>query len=96
MSEKFSEHGTPQWFSPEHAGEKFKEICMGLTIMLKSIDKSKQRALARDIGEIRDTAEKYAKYYYSECPIRSVRIMHPSGAIFVTLNDGQEVLVPQP
>lgn len=51
--------------------------------------------LARRVREIEKSAEEYATYYVEECPVQSVRVMQPSGAIFVILGDGREVLLPQ-
>ncbi len=93
---RFSEQGTPQWFSPQHAGEKFKYLCLELAKLAMDADKKKQRALGKKLWELQQFAEEYAKGYSCECPVQSVRIMQPSGAIFVILADGREVLVPQP
>ncbi len=93
---RFSEQGMPQWFSPKHAGEKFKHLCVELAKLAMDADKKKQRALSKNLWELQQFAEEYAKSYYSECPVQSVRVMQPSGAIFVILADGREVMVPQP
>lgn len=97
MSEnlRFSEQGTPQWFSPKHAGEKFKHLCLELAKLAMDVEKKKQQRLAKRLWELQEFAEEYAKAYAADCPVQSVRIMQPSGAIFVILADGQEVLVPQ-
>ena len=93
---KLSAQGVPQWFSPQHAGEKFKEICLGLVQVAMDAKKAKKKGLADKIWAIQEEAEKYAKYYYCKSPVQSVRVMHPSGAIYVILADGREVAVPQP
>jgi hypothetical protein len=92
---KFSAQGIPQWFSPRHAGEKFNEIGDGLEILLAAAKKSKQRSLATKIRALEELAKKYADYFLAQSPVQSVRIMHPSGAIFVILQDGREVMIPQ-
>ena len=98
MSEdvRFSEQGIPQWFSPQHAGEKFKQLCLELAKLAMDAEKKKQRGLAKKLWELQQFAEEYARYYVTQSPIQSVRVMQPSGAIFVVLADGREVLVPQP
>lgn len=93
---RFSEQGTPRWFSPKHAGEKFKHLCLELAKLAMDADKKKQGALSKKLWELQQFAEEYAKSYFCECPLQSVRIMQPSGAIFVILADGREVMVPQP
>ena len=82
--------------APGHAGEKFKHLCVELAKMAMDADKRKQRALSKSLWELQEFAEEYAKYYVRKCPVQSVRIMQPSGAIFVILADGREVMVPQP
>jgi hypothetical protein len=93
---RFSGQGVPQWFSPRHAGEKFKEICMDLAKLAMDAEKDKSKGFAKRVWDIQELAEEQAKYYFTQCPVDSVRIMQPSGAIFVILADGREVLVPQP
>jgi len=56
---------------------------------------SKKRSLAKKLWGVQEAAEKCARHYLSRSPIQSVRIMKPTGAIYVTLADGREVLVPQ-
>jgi len=92
---RFSEQGIPRWFSPQHAGEKFKHLCLELAELAMDVEKKKQHGLAKKLWELQVFAEEYAKAYAAECPVQSVRIMQPSGAIFVILADGREVLVPQ-
>lgn len=92
---RFSGEGTPKWFSPAHAGEKFKEIAVSLAALAFDAGR-KKNALAKGLWEVQAIAEKYARYYLLQSPVHSVRIMQPSGAIFVMLADGREVLVPQP
>lgn len=92
---RIAEEGLPRWFSPKHAGEKFAEIALGLHGALGDMRGGKTRGILKRLHAIRATAEKYARYYVSECPIQSVRIMQPSGAIFVRLATGEEVLVPR-
>ncbi len=93
---RFSEQGIPQWFSPQHAGEKFKDLCLELTKLAMDVEKKKQQGLAKKLWALQEFAEEYATLYAADCPIQSVRIMQPSGAIFVILADDREVLVPQP
>jgi len=93
---RFSAQGVPRWFSPQHAGEKFKAICLELAQLAADAEKAKKKSLGKKLWELQEMAEQYARYYLSECPVQSVRIMQPSGAIFVILADGREVLVPQP
>lgn len=93
---KLSGQGLPQWFSPKHAGEKFKEICTQLAMLAVEAERTKKKTLANKIWTIQETAEKYARYYFCDCPVQSVRVMQPSGAIYVILADGREVVVPQP
>ena len=93
---RFSGEGVPQWFSPEHAGEKFKEIAVNLATLAVDAERRKKKSDAKKLWEVQAIAEQYARYYLLQSPVRSVRIMHPSGAIFVVLADGREVLVPQP
>jgi hypothetical protein len=93
---KFSAQGVPQWFSPKHAGEKFKEICIELATLAADADKGKKKSLAERLWAIQELAEEQARYYSLASPVQSVRVMEPSGAIFVILADGREVLVPQP
>ena len=93
---RFSEQGQPQWFSPEHAGEKFKHLCLGLAELAMDVERKQYRGLGKKLWELQEFAEEYAKAYVTQCPVRSVRVMQPSGAIFVILADGREVLVPQP
>lgn len=92
---KFSAQGLPQWFSPRHAGEKFEEIRMEVERIVAGLDKAKNKTLAKKLRGVQEMAEKYARYYLSQSPVQSVRIMQPSGAIIVILADGREVLVPQ-
>lgn len=92
---RMAEQGLPRWFSPEHAGEKLAEIALGLHGVLGDMRDGKTRGILKRLQGIHKTAEKYARYYVSECPIQSVRIMQPSGAIFVRLATGEEVLVPR-
>jgi hypothetical protein len=92
---KLSAHGLPMWFSPKHAGEKFEEIGKYLAIFVADANKAKKRSLAKKLRGIQEMAEGYARYYLSKSPVQSVRIMQPSGAIYVILADGREVLVPQ-
>ena len=93
---KFSAQGTPRWFSPQHAGEKFKEICIALAMLAAEADRAKKNTIAKKLWDLQETAETYARHYFQNSPVQSVRVMEPSGAIFVTLADGREVLVPQP
>ena len=93
---RFSEQGQPQWFSPEHAGEKFKRLCVALAKLASDVDQKNYRGLGKKLWELQEFAEEHAKAYLTECPVRSVRVMQPSGAIFAILADGREVLVPQP
>jgi len=58
-------------------------------------ERKHHRDLGKRIWELQEFAEEYAKYYVTQCPVQSVRVMQPSGAIFVILADGSEVLVPQ-
>jgi hypothetical protein len=60
------------------------------------VERKQYRGLVKKAWELQALAEEHAKLYAVECPIASVRIMRPSGAIFVVLANGQEVLVPQP
>ncbi len=92
---KFSAQGIPQWFSPKHAGEKFNEIGNGLETLAAAARRAKQRTLMTKIRDLEEMAKKYAQYYLSQSPVQSVRIMQPSGAIFVILQDGREVMIPQ-
>jgi hypothetical protein len=92
---RLAEEGLPRWFSPEHAGETFTEIALNLRGILTDMRAGKTRGIIQRLRCTHETAEKYARYYLSECPIQSVRIMHPSGAIFVRLATGEEVLVPR-
>jgi hypothetical protein len=92
---RIAEEGLPRWFSPEHAGEKFTEIALNLNSILRDMRDGKTRGIIKRLQCTHETAEKYARYYVSECPIQSVRIMQPSGAIYVRLAGGEEVLVPQ-
>jgi len=85
----------PQWFSLKHAGEKFKHLCLELAKLAMDVEK-KHDALGKRIWELQEFAEENAKFYATQCPVQSVRIMQPSGEIFVILDNGQEVLVPQP
>jgi len=91
----FSAQGTPQWFSPKHAGEKLKRICTELAKLAIDAETKKHKAFAQKLWEIQQEAEQYARYYLSQCRVQSVRIMEPSGAIYVILADGREVVVPQ-
>lgn len=93
---RFSEEGDPQWFSPRHASEKFKQICLGLAKLAHDADDIEIEVLKDRLWDVQEVAEHYAKYYFCECPIQSVRVMEPSGAIFVILADGREVLVERP
>ena len=93
---KFSAQGTPRWFSPKHAGEKFKETCIELVMLAAEADKAKSKTLAKKLWSVQEKAEEYARHYFSRSPVQSVRVMQPSGAIFVILADGREVLIPQP
>lgn len=93
---RFSEHGIPLWFSPKHAGEKFQELCNDLARLASDAEKRKQHGLSKKLKELQQFAAIYAKSYAEDCPVQSVRIMQPAGAIFVILADGREVLVPQP
>jgi len=92
---RYSSQGVPQWFSPQHAGEKFREIALSLATLAGDAGRKKS-ALAERLWDIQETAEEYARHYLLQSPVRSVRLMQPSGAIFVILADGREVLVPQP
>ncbi len=56
----------------------------------------KDAALGNRAWDLQRFAEEYAKLYATQCPVQSLRIMKPWGAIFVILDDGREVLVPQP
>ena len=85
----------PTWFSPKHAGEKFKHLCLELAVLAMEVEKT-DAALGSRTWELQRFAEEYARIYVTECPVQSVRVMEPSGAIFVILDDGREVLVPQP
>lgn len=92
---RFSGQGVPKWFSPKHAGEKFKEIAVNLAAL--AVDaRRKRNPLEKKLWEVQAIAENYARHYLVESPVHSVRIMQPSGAIYVMLADGREVLVPQP
>jgi hypothetical protein len=93
---RFSGEGLPRWFSPRHAGEKFKEICIELAILAMDAKERKQHTLAKKLWDLQQFAEEYAKLYVTKCPVQSVRVMEPSGAVFVILANGREVLVPQP
>lgn len=93
---KFSAHGTPRWFSPQHAGEKLKEISLGLATILAQGGKSISKSLADKLWAIQERAHGNAIHYFKRSPVQSVRVMEPTGAIFVILADGREVLVPQP
>jgi hypothetical protein len=92
---KFSAQGVPLWFSPKHAGEKFKEICLQLAKLAMDAEKAKKKSLAKKLWGVQETAEKYARHYLSKSPVQSIRIMQPHGAIYIILADGREVLVPQ-
>ena len=92
---KISAQGTPRWFSPQHAGEKFRDMCAQLVILAQDAERAKRPALAKKIWSVQETAEECARHYLQRSPVQSVRIMQPSGAIFVTLADGREVVVPQ-
>jgi len=93
---RFSEQGIPSWFSPQHAGEKFQQLSDELAELAKETEKKKQKSLAMRLWSLQEFAREYAESYAGECPVRSVRVMYPSGAIFVILADGREVLIPQP
>jgi hypothetical protein len=54
------------------------------------------RSLAKRLRHLSDSAPEYADAYLNESPVQSVRVMEPSGAIFVILSDGRKILVPQP
>lgn len=94
---KYSHEGVQAWFSPEHAGEKFRQLALELAeIGGKADSNAKTRAFAESVWQAHETAMAYARHYLQDCPVKSVRIMQPTGAIFVMLADGREVLVPQP
>jgi hypothetical protein len=95
-SMRLSEQGIPKWFSPQHASEKFTSIGEQLATLAQEARKAKKPSLAKLLVALQEEAQKYARHYSVECPIRSIRIMQPSGGIFVILADGTEVLVPQP
>ena len=90
---KLSHKGTFTWFSPEHAGSKFTALSLGLRSILS--DCKVTRIAARRIKSLLETAESCADLYVARCPIRSVRVQHETGAIFVVFTDGREVVVPQ-
>jgi hypothetical protein len=92
---RFSAAGIPQWFSPKHAGEKFRDLALGLAKAAMDLER-RRKVSAKRLWELEELAEKYARYYLVSCPVSSVRIMEPSGAIYVMLPDGTEVLVPRP
>lgn len=87
--------GLARWFSPEHAGEKFTDIALGLCRLLADMRQGKTRGIQRRLQAIHAMADKYARYYVSECPIQSVRVVHPTGAVVVRLATGEEVLIPR-
>lgn len=91
---KFSAEGIPTWFSPQHASEKFKIVAEDLQGLLDSRSVLSRTARSQ-IKAVIAHAREYQELYGSRCPIRSVRVMEPSGAVFVTLSDGREILVPQ-
>jgi hypothetical protein len=92
---KISTQGMPRWFSPKHAGEKFKEICLQLAILATDAENAKRKGLAKKLLKIQELAERQARHYLLKSPVESVRIMQPSGAIYVTLAGGREIVVPQ-
>jgi hypothetical protein len=92
---RLSAQGIPHWFSPQHAGEKFREIAEQLAMLAADAEKAKKRSLARKLRDLHKYADDYARDYLSKSPVQSVRVMQPSGAIFVILADGREVVVPQ-
>ena len=46
---RFSAQGLPHWFSPRHAGEKFKEICIELAILAQEAEAAKKKTLGKKL-----------------------------------------------